>query len=121
MATYVKFEQAPELTKKVLDALELARSSGKVRVGVNEVTKNVERGRAKLVVLAEDVDPPEILIHLPIICKEKNIPFAYCKTRDELGKATGLNVTTSSAVVIESGKASKSIDELAPELIKLAA
>lgn len=119
MATYVKFETPQALSEKALEALDIARSSGKIKIGVNEVTKAVERGKAKLVLMAEDVDPPEIMMHIPIICAEKKIPFVYIKTRDELGKAAGLKVSSSSVTIIDEGKAKKNIEDLAKELEKL--
>jgi large subunit ribosomal protein L7Ae len=119
MATYVKFETPQDTADKALEAIEIARTSGKIRIGVNEVTKAVERGKAKLVVMAEDVDPQELLIHVPILCAEKKIPFAYAKTKDELGKAAGLKVNTAAVAVVDEGKAKKNIDDLAKELEKL--
>ena len=119
MATYVKFQTPQAVAEKGLEALEIARTSGKIRIGVNEVTKAIERGKAKLVVMAEDVDPPEIMIHLPILCAEKKIPYVYCKTKDELGKAAGLKVNTSSIAVVDEGKAKKNIEDLQKELEKL--
>jgi large subunit ribosomal protein L7Ae len=119
MAAYVKFQTPQAIADKALEALDLARTTGKIRIGVNEVTKNVERGKAKLVLMAEDVDPPEIMIHLPIICAEKKIPFIYIKTKDELGKAAGLKVNTSSIVIVDDGKAKKNIEDVVKELEKL--
>jgi len=58
---YVRFEMPKELVDKTYEAVELARDSGKLRKGVNEVTKLVERGGVALVVMSEDVQPPEIL------------------------------------------------------------
>jgi len=119
MATYVKFETPQDTADKALEAIEIARTSGKIRIGVNEVTKAVERGKAKLVVMAEDVDPQELLIHIPILCTEKKIPFAYAKTKDELGKAAGLKVNTAAIAVADEGKAKKNIEDLTKELEKL--
>ena len=76
-AVYVKFEMPKELVDKAYDVVELARDSGKLRKGTNEVTKIVERGEAQFVVMAEDVAPPEILMHMPALCEEKNVPYAY--------------------------------------------
>ncbi len=118
MATYVKYETPQNLAEAALEAIEIARTSGKIRIGANEVTKAVERGKAKLVVMAEDVDPPEILIHVPILCAEKKILYAYCKTKDELGKAAGLKVSTSAIAVVDDGKAKKNIEDLGKELKK---
>ena len=69
----VGVEISKELVDKVLEAIEVARSTGKIKKGTNEVTKCVERGIAKLVLVAKDVTPPEITMHLAPLCKEKEI------------------------------------------------
>jgi len=121
MAAFVKFETPQAVADKAMEALEVARTSGgKIKIGVNEVTKAIERGKAKFVLMAEDVDPPEIMLHIPILCSEKKIPFAYSKTKDELGKAAGLKVSTSSACILELGKADKIVEDVQKELAKLA-
>ncbi len=109
---FVKFEQPKDLTDKVYEALELARNSGKFKRGVNETTKAIERGIAKLVVLAEDVTPEEILMHLPVLCKEKQVTIAYVPSKLELGKASGIGVPTSSVAVVEEGEAKKLISDI---------
>ena len=55
---YVKFEIPQDLVSAVYEAVRLAKQSGKVRKGTNETTKAIERGISKLVVIAEDVEPP---------------------------------------------------------------
>ena len=116
---FVKFDQGKELTDKVYEALELARNSGKFRRGVNETTKAIERGVAKLVVMAEDVTPGEILMHLPILCKEKQVTFAYVPSKLELGKASGIPVPTSSVAITEEGEAKKIISDLSVKIKSL--
>jgi large subunit ribosomal protein L7Ae len=65
---YVKFTVPPELADKTYEAVKKARESGgRIKKGTNETTKAVERGQAKLVVIAEDVDPPEIVGHLSLL------------------------------------------------------
>ena len=117
--TYVKFETPQDVAEKGLEAIEIARTSGKIKIGVNETTKAVERGKAKLVVMAEDVDPQEIMLHIPIISAEKKIPFVYAKTKDELGKAAGLKVNTAAVAIIDEGKAKKNVEDVAKEVSKL--
>jgi large subunit ribosomal protein L7Ae len=117
--SYVKFETPQDVAEQALEAIEIARTSGRIKIGVNEVTKAIERGKAKLVVMAEDVDPKEIMLHLPIICAEKKVPFAYSKTKDELGKAAGLKVSTTSVVIIDEGKAKKNVEDVGKLLAKL--
>ena len=64
---YVKFETPQDIVNAVYEAVRISKQSGKVRKGTNETTKAIERGVAKLVVIAEDVQPPEVVAHLPII------------------------------------------------------
>jgi len=100
--SYVKYKIPDDLKKDLKNALNTIAESrdSKIRKGMNEVTKAIERNLAKLVVMAEDVSPPEILFHVPLLCDEKKIPFAYLSTKKELGGAVRINVS-SSAIAIE--------------------
>ena len=118
--TFVKFQVPKDLTEKVYEAVTLAKSSGKIRKGVNETTKAIDRGIAKLVVLAEDVTPPEILMHLPILCDEKKVPYVYVPSKVELGKACGIDVPTSSIAIAAEGDAKKLVHEIAEKVKTLA-
>ena len=103
--SYVKFKVPDNLKneiKKVLNEIAKARDS-KIRKGMNEVTKSIERGNAKLVIMAEDVTPPEILFHIPLLCDEKSIPYGYLSSKKELGNAVRINVDSSSIAVDNSG------------------
>ncbi len=92
--------------------VEKARRTGKVEKGTNEVTKAIERGTAKLVVYAIDVEPKEIVQHLPFLCKEKKILCKEADSRQKLGIAVGIAVPASSVVVINSGDAESDINSL---------
>ncbi|HDM91886.1 MAG TPA: 50S ribosomal protein L7ae [Candidatus Korarchaeota archaeon] len=110
---YVKFEVPEDLVPKLYELVELARTTGgRVRKGVNETTKSVERGEAVFVIVAEDVDPPEIVAHLPLLCEEKNVPYAYVPSKNELGKAAGIEVASSSVAIIDPGQAKSLMDAL---------
>jgi large subunit ribosomal protein L7Ae len=113
---YVRFETPKELVDRTYQIIELARETGKVRKGTNEVTKLVERGEAHLVVMAEDVAPEEILAHLPILCEEKGIPYVYVPSKQELGVTAGLGKATASCCIIDAGKAKPAVDELVAKL-----
>ena len=117
--SYVKFEVPKELADKVLRAVELANNTGKVKRGTNETTKSVERGIAKLVIIAEDVDPEEIVMHLPPLCEEKKVPYVYVPSKAELGRAAGIDVAAASVAIIEPGEAKAAIDEIIKEVEKL--
>ena len=116
---YVKFEVPKELADKVLRTLEVVNNTGKVKRGTNETTKAVERGIAKLVVIAEDVEPEEIVMHLPPLCEEKNVPYVYVPSKLELGRASGIDVAAASVAVIEPGDAKATIEEIIKEIEKL--
>ncbi|MCF7910181.1 ribosomal L7Ae/L30e/S12e/Gadd45 family protein [Candidatus Pacearchaeota archaeon] len=94
---------------EIYEIIEKARKTGKIEKGTNEVTKAIERGTAKLVAYASDVDPKEIIQHIPILCKEKNILCKEADSKQKLGIAAGLPVSTSSVAIIEAGDADKEI------------
>lgn len=106
---------ADDVTEKVLQAIESARTTGKIKKGTNEVTKSVERGTAKLVAIAKDVTPAEVLMHLPLLAKEKNIPLFEVDKKEELGAAAGLSVATSAVAIVQEGDAKNAIKELATQ------
>lgn len=116
---YVRFEMPKDLVDTTYQVVELSRDSGKVRKGTNEVTKLVERGEASFVIMAEDVQPEEILAHIPLLCEEKGIPFAYVPSKQELGVASGLGKATASAAVIDAGKGKPMMEDLIKKLRKL--
>ncbi len=115
MPAFVKFQVSKELAEKVYEAVEIAKDSGKLHRGVNETTKEVERGNAKLVIMAEDVTPEEILMHIPVLCEEKKIPYVSVPSKMELGKASGIEVPTSSLAISEVGDAKNLIADIAKE------
>jgi large subunit ribosomal protein L7Ae len=118
-AYYVKFETPGDLVNPILEALRVAAQSGKVRKGTNEATKAIERGISKLVVIAEDVEPPEVVAHLPIICEEQNAAYAFVPSKQELGKALGIDVTSAAAAIIDAGDANHIVDEVVSSIKKL--
>ncbi len=93
----------------IYSIIEKARRTGKIEKGTNEVTKAIERGVAKLVVYASDVEPKEIVQHLPYLCKEKGIKCIEVDSKQKLGFAVGISVKASSVAVISAGDAEKDI------------
>ena len=110
--SYVKFEVSSDVVSKTYEALQLAKQSGTVRKGANEVTKSVERGLASLVVIAEDVEPEEVVIHLPSLCEQKKIPYSYVPSKADLGKSIGMNVPCTAIAVENAGTASQAIKDI---------
>ena len=116
---YVTYEVPDELRDKALESLELARDTGKIKKGTNEATKAIERGVAQLVLISEDVNPPEIVAHLPMLCEEKNIPYIYIKKQDELGAACGFGIGCAAVAIINAGKGKGMIEELTGKIASL--
>jgi len=116
MAMYVRFQAPKDLQDLAYDLVEKARDNGKISKGANEATKQVERGQAKLVVMAEDVTPEEVLAHMPILCEEKNIPYTYVHSKDELGSAAGLNVSTAAVAIVNPGKEKAGIENIVKKI-----
>ena len=110
---YVRFETPKELVDKVYQLAEFARDTGKIRKGTNEVTKLVERGSAKFVIMSEDVSPEEIL------CEEKGIAYGYVPSKQELGVACGLEKSTASVAIMDAGKGKPLMEELTGKLAAL--
>lgn len=102
-----KFEAPKELVDKAYQLVDIAHKSGKVKKGTNESTKAVERGSAKIVAIAGDVDPPEIVAPLPYICDEKKIPFIFVPSKEKLGNACGIDVAAGAVAVTEAGEGDK--------------
>jgi len=111
-----EFEIPKDLVDKVLQSLEIAKNTGKVKKGTNETTKAIERGNAKLVVIAKDVEPKEIVMHLPVLCDEKKCEYVYIPSKEELGRAVGINVSTASACITEPGEAKDLVEEIIKKL-----
>ena len=109
--SYVKFKVPDDLKndiKTALNKIAEARDS-KIRKGMNEVTKSIERSLAKIVIMAEDVNPPEILFHVPLLCKEKGVPYGYISTKKEMGNAVRINVSSSAIAVENVGSGNENI------------
>jgi len=111
-----KFEIPKELSDKVLQAIQDIRTSGKLRKGTNEATKSVERSEAKFVAIAADVNPIEIVMHIPMLCDEKKIPFAFVPSKADLGAAAGLPVGTSAVAIANAGEGAKKLAQIVEQI-----
>ena len=111
-SVYIRFQVPKDAADKAYQLLQVAKDTGKLRKGTNESTKAIERGIAKLVLIAEDVEPPQVVAHLPILCDERKIPYLYVPSKLELGKAAGLDVGSAAISVVEPGEAAQSLKEL---------
>jgi large subunit ribosomal protein L7Ae len=114
--SFVEWEPTEELQKKALEALEIAKDTGRIKKGINEATKSIERGVARLVIIAEDVEPPEIIMYLPGLCDDKKIPYIFIQNKGDLGKAVGIERPTAAVAIIVDGKAKDLVDDLVEKI-----
>lgn len=98
--------------EQVYEAIELANKTGALKKGINEATKAVERGKAKLIAYAADVSPKEIVMHLPLLSKEKGVPCFEVPNKEELGAAAGLARSTGAVAITKAGEAKDIIKSL---------
>jgi large subunit ribosomal protein L7Ae len=118
-SSYVKFETPKEVLDKAMELVKISKETGKIAKGANEVTKMVERSEAKLVVIAEDVQPPEVVEHIPMLCDEKNIPYVYIQTKEELGKLVGILKSASAVAILSPGQGEEKLKKLVEDIKNL--
>ena len=109
---FQKFEPSDSLAEKTYNAIEKADDTGKVVIGTNEVTKAIERNEADLVIIASDVSPEEIVMHLPPLAEEKDITYTFVPDKEELGLAAGINVQSAAIAITSVGQAEDTVDDI---------
>lgn len=117
--TYQKFEPEETLAEQTYDAVEKAADTGKVVKGTNEVTKAIERNNADLVVIAGNVSPEEIVMHLPALAEERDISYTFVPDKEELGLAAGLEVQTAATAVVDAGSAEDDVEDISNKAAEL--
>lgn len=105
-----------ELIEETFKAIETARATGKLRKGCNEATKSLERGIAKLVAIAKDVEPKEVVLHLPVLAQEKGVVCVEVGSKEELGAAAGIQVGTTCVAIEKEGEAKKIIGRIVEQV-----
>ncbi|MFW9848650.1 MAG: 50S ribosomal protein L7Ae [Candidatus Thorarchaeota archaeon] len=117
--SFVDWEATEELQKKALEAIEIAKDSGRIKKGINEATKSIERGIAKLVIVAEDVEPPEITMYLPGLCDDKKAPYIFVPSKKDLGNAAGIERPTAAIAIVVDGKAKELVADIVDKIAGL--
>lgn len=76
-----------ELTIALQDLVQQATNYKQIKKGANEATKTLNRGISELIIMAADAEPIEILLHLPLLCEDKNVPYVFVPSKIALGRA----------------------------------
>ncbi|ORY87696.1 50S ribosomal protein L30e-like protein [Protomyces lactucae-debilis] len=87
------------LSQQILDLVQQASHYKQLRKGANEATKTLNRGISEFIVMAADTEPIEILLHLPLLCEDKNVPYVFVPSKSALGRACGVSRSVISASV----------------------
>ncbi|XP_071962538.1 NHP2-like protein 1 [Antedon mediterranea] len=111
----------PQLTVTILDLIQQASNYKQLRKGANEATKALNRGIAEFIVMAADAEPLEILLHLPLLCEDKNVPYVFVRSKQALGRATGVSrpVIACSVTINEGSQLKPQIQSLQLSIEKL--
>lgn len=102
------------LTVSILDIVQQASNYKQLKKGANEATKTLNRGISELIVMAADTEPLEILLHLPLLCEDKNVLYVFVPSKVALGRACGV-----SRPVISASITSNDASQLQPQIEKL--
>eukprot|EP01004_Peranema_trichophorum_P000299 NODE_10331_length_523_cov_102.357500_g9683_i0.p1 GENE.NODE_10331_length_523_cov_102.357500_g9683_i0~~NODE_10331_length_523_cov_102.357500_g9683_i0.p1 ORF type:complete len:129 (+),score=18.13 NODE_10331_length_523_cov_102.357500_g9683_i0:66-452(+) len=110
-----------KLTQKILDLVQQATHLKQLRKGANEATKQLNRGHASLIVMAADAVPVEIVLHLPLLCEDKNVAYVFIPSKAALGRACGVtrNVMACALLNVEGSQIKQTIETVRGEIEKL--
>ncbi|KAL6938079.1 RNA binding protein snu13 [Hanseniaspora vineae] len=79
------------LSEQILSVVQQATNLRQLKKGANEATKTLNRGISEFIIMAADCEPIEILLHLPLLCEDKNVPYVFVPSRVALGRACGVS------------------------------
>ncbi|KAE8898076.1 hypothetical protein PF005_g825 [Phytophthora fragariae] len=100
-----------KLTVSILDLVQQATNYKQIKKGANEATKTLNRGISEFIIMAADTEPLEILLHLPLLCEDKNVPYVFVPSKVALGRACGV-----SRPVISASITSNDASQLGPQI-----
>eukprot|EP00275_Glaucocystis_incrassata_P000711 EC120370.1.p1 GENE.EC120370.1~~EC120370.1.p1 ORF type:complete len:131 (+),score=17.78 EC120370.1:157-549(+) len=111
----------PQLTVTILDLVQQAANYKQLKKGANEATKTLNRGISEFIVLAADAEPLEILLHLPLLCEDKNVPYVFVPSKQALGRSCGVSrpVISCSVTTNEGSQLKSQIQNLKNAIEKL--
>merc|ERR1711865_577772 len=92
-----------KMGKELLDLINQAKTLNQLKKGANETTKALNRGVAELIILAADTEPLEIILHLPLLCEDKNVPYVYVGKQADLGRACGVSRNIIAVAILANG------------------
>ncbi|KAJ7047367.1 RNA-binding protein [Mycena alexandri] len=88
-----------KLLKKLHKSIKKASKARQVKRGVKEVVKGIRKGEKGLLILAADINPIDIISHLPVLAEEAQIPYIFVSSKEELGNASSTKRPTSCVMI----------------------
>ena len=104
-------------TKKCHKLVKKASAKKNIRRGVKEVIKGIRKGEKGLALLAGDIYPLDVISHIPILLEEKDIPYMFVPSKQDLGAAANTKRPTS-VVLVKTPKSDFDGQDLYDALIK---
>ena len=110
-----------QIQKEIFNTITRCAQIKKIKKGANEATKTLNRGISDLIVIAADVKPLEIVLHLPLLCEDKNVPYVFVESQRLLGRACGVSRPVIAASILNSTdeQLKENITKLKEEVEKL--
>ncbi|KAG7535883.1 hypothetical protein FFLO_03629 [Filobasidium floriforme] len=110
-----------QLTNQILDLVQQASHYQQLKKGANEATKTLNRGICEFIIMTADTEPIEILLHLPLLCEDKNVPYVFLPSKTALGRACGVSraVIAASVTTNEARELNSQIQAVKQQIEKL--
>ena len=111
----------PQMTNTLMDLVQQATNYKQIKKGANEAPKTLNRGISEVVIMAADTEPIEILLHLPLLAEDKNVPYVFVPSKAALGRACGVTrpVIACSITTNEGSQLKNQIQKLKLDIEKL--
>ncbi|XP_042206444.1 H/ACA ribonucleoprotein complex subunit 2-like protein [Homarus americanus] len=121
---YVSIIAKPMASKKSAGRIyKLIRKASQhktyLRNGLKDVQTRIRKGETGIVIFAGDVSPIEVMCHLPAVCEEKQLPYIYTPSRQDLGAAMGVKRGSLTVLIRENDKYQDLYDKVKEDINKV--
>lgn len=105
----------------VVASLSKPHSAYWPHVLLSTATKTLNRGISEFIVMAADAEPLEIILHLPLLCEDKNVPYVFVRSKQALGRACGVSrpVIACSVTIKEGSQLKQQIQSIQQSIERL--
>jgi len=118
-AVVAKPMASKKFAKKVYKLIKKGTKAKSIRSGLKDVQSRIRKGETGLVIFAGDVTPVDVMVHMPVVCEDKQIPYIYTPSRMDLGAAMGVKRGCLMILVKEHDDIKELYDEVSKEINKI--